>query len=234
MHQNAKGVPDTGAVPPSIYPGPEEARQAGPDGCAVLQVFAGRFFPALRGLAAIALLASWPFASHAEKADRNKPVNIESDRMVADDAKKVSTFDGRVVLTQGTLTLRADRIVVRQDAQGFQQGTASGNLATFRQKREGFDEYIEGEAERIEYDSKADRVEFVNRARLRRDGGDDVNGSFISYDSRTEVFSVRSNQQAGPQTRDGRVRAVIMPKNRDGASEKPAASPNPAPAPRRD
>lgn len=233
MHQNAKSVPDTGAVPPTLSPGPPQAHQAGSAGSVLFQRFSKRLFPRLPGVAAIVLLTSWPFASHAEKADRNKPVNIESDRMVADDAKKVSTFDGRVVLTQGTLTLRADRIVVRQDAQGFQQGTASGNLATFRQKREGFDEYIEGEAERIEYDSKADRVEFVNRARLRRDGGDDVSGSFISYDSRTEVFSVRSNQQAGPQTRDGRVHAVIMPKNRDVASEKPAASPNPAPAPRR-
>ncbi len=178
-----------------------------------------------------ALLAACPFAAYAEKADRDKPVNIESDRLVADDAKKVSTFDGRVVLTQGTLTIRADRIVVRQDAQGFQHGVASGNLATFRQKREGSDEHIEGEAERIEYDGKADRVEFVNRARLRRDGGDDVRGNSISYDSRTEVFSVRSNQQAGSQTRDARVRAVIMPKNRDGAAEKPASSLNPTPAP---
>jgi lipopolysaccharide export system protein LptA len=192
------------------------------------------------GLAAVAaLIALCPVASHAERADRNKPVNIESDRMVADDAKKISTFDGRVVLTQGTLTIRADRIVVRQDAQGFQHGVASGNLATFRQKREGFDDYVEGEAERIEYDGKADRVEFVNRARLRRDGGDDVNGSYISYDSRTEVFSVRSNQQAGAQTRDGRVRAVIMPKNREGAPEKPESSPSITPppastAPRRD
>ena len=192
---------------------------------------ANRAFPNLPGLAAIALIASCPCASYAESTDRDKPVNIESDRMIADDVKKISTFDGRVVLTQGTLTLRADRIVVRQDAQGFQHGVASGNLATFRQKREGADEYVEGEAERIEYDGKADRVEFVNRARLRRDGGDDVRGSAISYDSRTEVFSVRSNQQAGPQTRDARVRAVIMPKNRVGAPEKPPASLNSTPAP---
>ena len=116
----------------------------------------------------------------AEKADRDKPVNIESDRMTADDGKKLSIFEGRAMLTQGTLIIRADRITVQQDSEGFQYGVATGNLATFRQKREGFDEYIDGEAERIEYDGKADKVQFLARARLRRDGGDDVRGNYIS------------------------------------------------------
>src|ERR1700680_4935710 len=93
-------------------------------------------------------------AAHAERADRDKPVNLEADRVTVDDAKQVATFEGNVVLTQGTLTIRGDRMVVQQDADGFKHGVAYGNLASFRQKREGYDEYIEGYAERIEYDSK--------------------------------------------------------------------------------
>ena len=160
----------------------------------------------------------------AERADRDKPVNIESDRMNADDAKKTAVFEGRVVLTQGTMVIRADRITVRQDNQGFQFGTAVGNLATFRQKREGFDEFIEGEAERIEYDGRADRVEFFNRAHLRRDCGDDVVGSFISYDAKTEQFSVQSAKGSAPG-KDERVRAVIMPKNPQPQSAKAPCAP---------
>jgi lipopolysaccharide export system protein LptA len=90
--------------------------------------------------AAVAVLPHW---AHAERADRDKPVNIESDRMTADDAKKVATFEGSVVLTQGTLTIRAERIVVRQDEAGFQYGVAYGNPARFRQKREGTDEFVD-------------------------------------------------------------------------------------------
>jgi len=151
----------------------------------------------------------------AEKADRDKPVNIESDRMNADDAKKTAVFEGKVVLTQGTLTIRGDRVTVTQDAQGFQTGTAVGNPASFRQKREGSVEYIEAEADRIEYNGKADRVEFFGRARLRRDCGDDVRGNYISYDARTEFFTVNSagsgtaSGRSGPQER---VSAVLMPK----------------------
>ena len=53
--------------------------------------------------------------------------------------------------------IRGDRMEVRQDKEGFKHGTTWGNLAYFRQKREGFDEYIEGWAERVEYDGRADK-----------------------------------------------------------------------------
>ncbi len=152
----------------------------------------------------------------AEKADRDKPVNIESDRMNADDSKKTAVFEGKVVLTQGTLSIRGDRVTVTQDTQGFQTGAAVGNPASFRQKREGSPEYIEAEADRIEYNAKADKVEFFGRARLRRDCGDDIRGNYISYDAKSEFFTVNS---AGPGTSGGRsgpqdrVSAVLMPKN---------------------
>jgi lipopolysaccharide export system protein LptA len=166
----------------------------------------------------------------AERADRDKPLNIESDRMNADDAKKTAVFEGRVVLTQGTLVIKADRLTLRQDKEGFQYGIAAGNLATFRQKRDGANEYIDGEAERIEYDGRADRVQFFERARLRRDTGDDVRGDYISYDSRTEYFTVQSAGDARAQGTDGRVRAVIMPKKREGDAREDSKAVPPPPA----
>ena len=174
----------------------------------------------LRVLIALApvLILTLGLPARAERADRDKPVNIESDRMNADDAQKTAVFEGRVVLTQGTLLIRADRLTVRQDGEGFQFAVAVGRPTTFRQKREALDEYIDGEAERIEYDGRADRVELFNSARVSRDGGDDVRGSYISYDSKTEHFSVQSAKNASPQSRDSRVRAVIMPKKKEGSA----------------
>src|SRR3982751_159877 len=81
--------------------------------------------------------------AYAERADRDKPVNLEADQVTVDDNKQVATFIGNVVLTQGTLVIRGDRMVVQQDAEGFKYGVAYGNLASFRQKREGYDEYID-------------------------------------------------------------------------------------------
>lgn len=156
----------------------------------------------------------------AERNDRTKPVNLEADRVTVDESKQTAVFEGKVVLTQGTLIIRGDRMTVHQDANGFKNGVAEGNLASFRQKREGYDEYVEGYAERIEYDSKAEKLQMFNRAHLTK-GNDDVRGNYISYDSATEFFRVTGGgkQAASPGNPEGRVRAIIQPNNR----EKPPA-----------
>jgi len=165
-----------------------------------------------------ALLAA---PARAERADRTKPINLESDHMRVDDANKTSVFEGKVVMTQGTLSIRADKVTVRQDKDGFQYGTATGNPATFRQKRDGAEGYIQGEAERIEYDGKLDRVQFFDHARLLREPADEVRGNYISYDARTEYFTVSGG--AGPSASsapEGRVHAVIQPRTGSDASDK--------------
>ena len=172
-------------------------------------------------LGAVLALAAGP--ALAERADRDKPVTIESNSMTADEAKKLATFEGKVVLTRGSLIIRAERIVIRQDSDGFQNGVATGSPATFRHKREGIGEYICGEAFKIEYDNKLDRVEFFNKARLRRDSGADIRGDYISYDARNESFTVKSNTETSGTNREGRVSATIMPK-------KPPATEAPVPA----
>lgn len=152
----------------------------------------------------------------AERADRDKPVNIEADRVTIDDRNKVHIFEGRVVLTQGTLVIRCDRMQVTQDLEGFQKGIATsgeGGLARFRQKREGLNEYIEGEAERIEYTSRNEAAQLFERAWIRS-GQDEVRGSYIQYDGLTERYLVTNGPNASVRTAsDSRVRAIIQPKS---------------------
>jgi lipopolysaccharide export system protein LptA len=154
----------------------------------------------------------------AERADRDKPVNLEADRVTIDDARQTALFEGNVVLTQGTLQIRGDRMQVRQDQNGFRHGTTWGSPAHFRQKREGFDEYIEGWAERIEYDGRAESVQMFNGAQLKR-GQDEVRGNYISYDAKSEFFKVTgAGAEAAANGTGGRVRAVIQPKSKDKPS----------------
>lgn len=182
------------------------------------------------GLAGAMLAAT---TARAEKADSDKPVNIEADRVSVDDVKQTQVFEGNVQLVKGTLIIRAERIVVTQDEDGYQRGVATGTpsvLPRFRQKREGVDEYIEGEGERIEHDAKAEKTEFFNRAWVKS-GLDEVRGQFISYDARSENYFVTSGPngtRAKPGSGD-RVRAVIQPKNKNAAV--PAAGPAAGTAP---
>jgi lipopolysaccharide export system protein LptA len=163
----------------------------------------------------------------AEKADRNKPMNVEADALRYDDLKQTSVFTGRVVVTKGTIVIRGARVDVRQDPEGYQYGVVTaepGKLAFYRQKREGVDEFIEGEGESIEYDGKADRVKFIKQAELRRYRGatvsDEIVGSLITYDNSTDVFNVDGGP-ASPAA-GGRVRAVLSPRP---AASAPASAP---------
>jgi lipopolysaccharide export system protein LptA len=178
---------------------------------------AGRIFTTVARACKVVAVSAFLLAApvHAEKADRNKPIHLEADRVTVDDAKQLATFTGNVVLTQGTMTMRGDRMVVRQDKNGFRQGTIWGKLAYFRQKREGYDDHVEGWAERIEYDGRSDKVQMYNRAMLKR-GNDEVRGSYISYDANTEFFQVDGKaQSASTKPGDTRVRVILQPRPKE-------------------
>jgi lipopolysaccharide export system protein LptA len=128
------------------------------------------------------------------------------------------------------MQVRSDRVEVRQNADGTQTATAIGGpdgRAYFRQKRDGVDEAIEGQAERVVYEGRDDTVRFVGKAIMRRLKGDkmtdEVTGHAIVFDNKTAVFQVQGNE--GNTTAKGRVRGVITPRASEPAkagADKPA------------
>ncbi len=160
-------------------------------------------------------------------------MNIESDTLRYDELKQVSIFTGRVVLNKGTIVIRGEQLEVRQDPEGYQYGLVtaeSGKRAFFRQKREGVDEFIEGEGETIYYDGKNDTVTFTKKAQLRRYRGtslaDDITGGVIVYENLTDKFNVdgANAPSANAAATPGRVRAMLTPKP-EGAASGPAKAP---------
>ena len=162
----------------------------------------------MKALAPLLVLVALPVL--AEQADSTKPTQIEANRMSADDARRTNTFEGNVIVTRGTLNIRADKIVVRQDKDGNQYATATGNPVRFRQRQdpkppEKEGTWMEGEAKRVELDDKAGKVELFESARVNR-GGDEVTGDYILVDQKSDFFTVT------PGKGEGRVRATIQPK----------------------
>ena len=176
--------------------------------------------------------------AHAELADRAKPLNIEADAMRYDDAHKITTFTGRVVATKGTIVLRAGMVEVRQDAEGNQHtlATADGKKPAFmRQKREGLNEFFEGEGARIERDEKTQITRLIGNAKLRRLVGntlaDEVVGDTIVYNEVTETYNVVGGPSTGAggaaagAVPAGRVRAIIVPVGPGGTRVVPGSKP---------
>lgn len=198
-------------------------------------------YPTYLMAVATAVIALAVFPAAAEQADRDMPMNAESDALRYDDLKQTSVFTGNVVITKGTTIIRGERVDVTQDPEGYQKAiviAAPGKLAFYRKKRDGLDEYIEGESERIEYDSRPDVVKFIRNAVLRRYNGavlaDESTGSQINYDNVTDVFTV----DGGPQNRSatnpsGRVRALLSPRSKAsaaGGTATPAPATGPSPS----
>ncbi len=179
-------------------------------------------------LAALALSSA---SALAERADRDQPMTIDADALRHDDQKQTTVFTGQVTVTKGTILMRGARIEVRQDGKGNQFGTLTpepGQRVYFRQKRDGLDEFMEGEGERIEYDSATDTVRILRRGELRRLVGakvaDEISGNVIVYNNTTEVFTV--DGAPGDTGRSGRVRAILAPRTpASAASSAGAATP---------
>ncbi|HLD09049.1 MAG TPA: lipopolysaccharide transport periplasmic protein LptA, partial [Methylophilaceae bacterium] len=121
--------------------------------------------------------------------------------------------------------IHGDKLIVREDKEGFQHSTSTGNPTTFKQKMEGKSEYMSGSAQRIEYDGRMDKVQLYTKAWVKR-GEDIVHGDYISYDANAEYAEVigGGQQAATPDTPTGRVKAVIQPKKKTVT-----APPEPAP-----
>jgi lipopolysaccharide export system protein LptA len=193
-------------------------------------------FRALTSFAAFFIacaLAFMPAAASAEKADRDKPINIEADKLLHDELKQVSVFTGRALLIKGTMVLRGERIEIREDPDGYQYGIIfpeDKKRAFFRQKREGVDEYIEGEALRIDYDGRADVIVLTDQAEIRRYRGttlgDQMFGKRIVYENLSDVFTIDGQRAADKgKTSDTRVRATLSPRSKmlDAPADKSAA-----------
>ena len=186
----------------------------------------------LRGVAVVALAALLAAApAHAEKADRDKPVNFS-----ADDASGINyeartgSLKGNVVITQGTMTIRADRIDFRQNADNSLSATVFGNPLSFRQKKDGADEFYEAYAQRAVYDGQKDLLELFDRALLKQ-GIDEIRSNYISYNTSTGAFKAEGRpDQPGPAAGPGaRVRGTFQPRG-DTALPGPAKGAPGAPA----
>lgn len=174
--------------------------------------------------------------ARAEKADRDKPINFSAEQPAeVDFEKRIGTLKGNVVITQGTMTIRADRIDFKQNADNSLSATATGNPVSFRQKKDDSDEYYEGYAQRAVYDGQKQLLELFDRALLKQ-GSDEIRSNYVSYNSATGIFKAEGRPDApGVEGPGDRVRGVFQPRSEsplgpkgDSSAAKDASGKEPA------
>jgi lipopolysaccharide transport periplasmic protein LptA len=177
-----------------------------------------RIFPLACLLACVAVAPAL-----AEKADREKEIVLNADRSLGDDAAHTITMEGNVVVTQGTMRITAAKLFVKEDAQRFKHYTATGAPVTFRQKRDNVDEWIEGFAQRAEFDEKSDMLKLYDHARVKSNQNE-ITGQFISYDMTKQVAEVLGAPPGQAAPANSRVKVIIVPAKKEDAG-KPAPAP---------
>src|SRR6202140_2401491 len=177
-------------MPRPTTPTSSFARAVLPSLCALLCAFVGHVPCAL-----------------AEKADRDKPINFQGDSLGGNTDTKNSDLIGNVVIPQGTLTIHADRIQFHQNPDNSVSATATGNPVSFREKRDGADDYYEGYAQRVVYDGTKRIVELFDRALLKRTG-DELRSNYILYNAETNVYKAEGPRRRRTAARSPRPRRV--------------------------
>jgi lipopolysaccharide export system protein LptA len=163
-----------------------------------------------QSLILLSILLPLAFGTAAEKADREKQIVVNADHLVADDVKKTSAFEGNVIVTQGTMRMTAAKVTVREDPEHHKYYVANGSPVTFRQKLDNSDEWVEGQAQRAEFDDLNDVLRLFDHARVVR-SKNEITGDYITYDMRRELAEVTGGQPGQPSSAGGRVKAVIQP-----------------------
>ena len=171
--------------------------------------------------AAIAASPAW-----AERADREKEIVVQANGSTLDDVNRNVVFDGDVVITQGTMRMTANKVTVHEDPQHHKFYVAYGNPVTFRQKRDNVDEYVEGYAQRAEFDDLNDMLKLYDKAKVKS-AQNELTGNFISYDMTKELAQVTGAPPGQKAPEGSRVKVIIIPPKKDAQAGAGAAKPAP-------
>lgn len=171
--------------------------------------------------AAVAASPAW-----AERADREKEIVVQANGSTLDDVNRNVVFDGDVVITQGTMRMTANKVTVHEDPKHHKFYVAYGNPVTFRQKRDNVDEYVEGYAQRAEFDDLNDMLKLYDKARVKS-AQNELTGNFISYDMAKELAQVTGAPPGQKAPEGSRVKVIIIPPKKDAQAGVAPAKPAP-------
>ncbi|GAB7127103.1 lipopolysaccharide ABC transporter substrate-binding protein LptA [Silvimonas sp. JCM 19000] len=156
--------------------------------------------------------------AHAAKADREEKIHIQADQGNFDQKTNTGVYIGNVIVTQGSMVLRSDKLTIRQDADGNQFSQGQGNPVKFRERGDD-GTWITAEALRYDYNGQTGLLTLIDKANVHKDQ-DEVIGDIITYNLNTDQYEAKTTGKSG-----GRVNITITPKKKASA---PAAAARPA------
>ncbi len=154
--------------------------------------------------------------------DWQKEMTILSDSAEIDRRAGTVVYEGNVILTQGTLKIEADRLMILRNGDTLEKAVAEGDRARYQQQIEVGKPLTTALGNRIDYYTSERRIIITGDAELEQEGNI-FSGERITYDMATET--VRADGTTAESSTDstdedsGRIKVVIQPPKRESESD---------------
>ncbi len=159
----------------------------------ILAVLIGSLSPAL-----------WALAS-----DKQQPIHISSDKAERNEKKGVTIYEGAVQMDQGTLRIKADKVVIHSINNEIAKIIATGKPAHYQQKPSPEKQLVVAKGDTIEYMIDVEKLHLINNASLRQNDGTTMTGKRIDYNIKESLVKAQSTQT---NSKNDRIHMVIQPK----------------------
>ena len=127
------------------------------------------------------LIACFSANSWALSTDKDQPVSIEADSVDIDETKETAIYKGNVFLVQGSINLKAKKVIVYDFQSDNAHIVATGNQVSFSQKQDNSADLIKGSANKVEYGINSARLELTGKGSLVK-GKNTFRNDKIIYD----------------------------------------------------
>ncbi len=145
--------------------------------------------------------------------DRLQDLSIQADSAELDDLNGTTTYAGSVIVQQGSMKIRADRVVIYGRNDSYTKVVADGKPARMSQIPELGQEPVTAQANRLEYRITDETLFLIDNAAFKQEGTS-LSGNRIEYDVKKAV--VKAGGKAAAQGDNKRVKMVIPPKALSG------------------
>lgn len=159
----------------------------------------------LISLITISLMMAFSSSAFALPSDREQPAQIEADETEIDFKTGTRILTSNVLVIQGTLRLKADKLVANYNKEGeLVKAVADGSLARFKQRPEGEPNDVEGWGKKIIIDYPTNTLTLIGKAALNQ-GGSTARGDTIVYNMATDKLQIKGGSSFDSTGKDGKI-----------------------------
>lgn len=153
--------------------------------------------------------------------DRHQPINIEADTAKFDEKRATTVYSGNVVLTQGSMKLKASTVSVTlsKKTQKPLKVIARGNPASLEQKPKVDADIVYASAHTISYLIASEKVVLTGDASLKQ-GLSQIRSESIEYLAKEQIFKA-SQEEASTSEKPTRVHVTLPAPAQQSEAKKP-------------